>query len=453
MQPIARHVVRFGTQSVWSAAAKSSVPSQLVTRAAQWTCADCRIRSQARSLRYGRVTVQPEIRRAFSESRRSREQDDTVRKSTSPTIASLPPRDVVNETQASDSKVLPSQVEKQRWQMSRDMTIFIDGFLARASIAGQHINQYTGTDYSGIETLRKGIIAQEEAVKDRHNDVEEAKARHHEAYVKQAAAQKEIVGLLERKSNWSPADLERYMSLVRSEHEHDSAVQAAKDSLAAAERQLEEARSLLERLERKQYHEEQIWSDTIRRNSTWVTFGLMGVNMILLLAQILLFEPYRRRKIVKEVKAALDDKTVSLPIKEVERQVDEVVELDGGKLEALQDVPAMESAKEQPPNAVSSDKVDDGAGKDALAADELLPEGSLDIADPVVPKVAAPEAAASPASFASANTWEAYQAAFYDLFSERMIQVKKIDLTSVALQGAATGVAAMGLLFLLWRPR
>ncbi|KAH9820876.1 hypothetical protein Tdes44962_MAKER05067 [Teratosphaeria destructans] len=337
--------------------------------------------------------------------------------------------------------------------MSKDMTRFIDGLLARASIAGQHINQYTGTDYSGIETLRKGIIAQEEAVKDRHNDVEEAKTRHHEAYVKQAAAQKEIVGLLERKSNWSPADLERYMSLVRSEHEHDSAVQAAKDSLAATERQLEEARSLLERLERKQYHEEQIWSDTIRRNSTWVTFGLMGVNMILLLAQILVFEPYRRRKIVKEVKAALDEKTVSMPIKEIERQVDEVVEPSSGNSEVLADVPAPEPVKEQMSDAMLSEKADDGVGKDALAASEVLPEESLDVADVVVPKVAAPEASAAPASFVSANTFDAYQAAFYDLFSERLIQVKKIELTNVALQGAATGVAAMGLLFLLCRPK
>jgi hypothetical protein len=37
------------------------------------------------------------------------------------------------------------------------------------------------------------------------------------------------------------------MSLVRSEHSNDQAVQAANEGLAAAERDLESARSLLER--------------------------------------------------------------------------------------------------------------------------------------------------------------------------------------------------------------
>lgn len=356
---------------------------------------------------------------------------------------------------------LPSHAESKRSQLSRDMTKFVDRILARASIAGQHINAYTGTDYSGIESLRRGIIDQEQKVKSSHSAVDAAKASHHEAYVSQAAAQKEIVSLLERKASWSPTDLERYMSLVRSEHLNDQAVQAAKDSLTAAERELEDARAELERLERKQYHEEQIWSDTIRRNSTWVTFGLMGFNIILLLAQILFFEPYRRRKIVREVKVALDEKTMHAPSPEVTKQVDEVAQPAAEPLQAVkapvaevaeatsQPLEEVAQAASQSLNAVIGEKED--AGQTPLAAGEVLPEEAADVAEASVPL----SSDTSPPNSLPADLsgWEAYKATFYDLFSERLIQMKQVELTTVALQGAASGVAAMGLLFLLLRPK
>ncbi|KAK5121429.1 hypothetical protein LTR85_005261 [Meristemomyces frigidus] len=305
----------------------------------------------------------------------------------------------------------------------------------------------TGLDhYSGIESLRKGIIDQEQKVKGSHSAVDTAKATHQEAYVEQASAQKEIVSLLERKASWSPTDLERYMSLVRSEHLNDQAVQAAKDSLAAAERELEDARAELERLERKQYHEEQIWSDTIRRNSTWVTFGLMGFNIILLLAQILFFEPYRRRKIVREVKVALDEKTMGALSPEVVKQVDEVAQPAEKPLEAVQTSVEVAQVQSQPLDTFVGAKED--AGQTPLAAGEVLPEEAANVSDAAAPLstelVPPPE---------SVSSWDAYKATFHDLFSERIIQMKQVELTTVALQGAATGVAAMGLLFVLLRPK
>ena len=96
------------------------------------------------------------------------------------------------------------------------------------------------------------------------------------------------------------------MALIRSEHSNELAVQAAKESLKEAERALEEARSKLEKRERAQYHEEQVWSDTIRRNSTWVTIGLMGVNILILLSSVIMIEPWRRKNMVKEMRTVLD---------------------------------------------------------------------------------------------------------------------------------------------------
>lgn len=446
MLPAVRYGARIVAATPNSTRPWSTLPAS-VTNATSWTCAECRFKAQTRGFRADtRTVLQTAASRHFSAINRQLQDDHADRKQPiSPTqVAS--PASRPNETPANSTVNLPSHVERQRWQLSKDMTKFVDRLLARASIAGQSINVYTGTDYSGIETLRQEIIDQEQKVRKHHNIVDAAKASHQEAYVKQASAQKEIVSLLERKASWSPTDLERYMSLVRSEHINDQAVQAAKDSLAASERELDEGRSLLERLERKQYHEEQIWSDTIRRNSTWVTFGLMGFNIILLLAQILFFEPYRRRKIVREVKVALDERTLSTPSTEVEKQVGDVVEPASEAIEAIERPVEEAQAPSQPLDTVFGDPED--VGKTALAAGEVLPEEAADVSTATT----IPNREASPLP-RGLDSWEAYKEAFHDLFSDRLVQLKQAEITTVALQGAATGVAAMGILFLLLRPK
>jgi len=249
------------------------------------------------------------------------------------------------------------------------------------------------------------------------------------------------------------------MTLVRSEHLDEQAVQKAKEDLAEAERDLEDTRAMLEKLERKQYHEEQIWSDTIRRNSTWVTIGLMGVNIFLLLAQIIFFEPYRRRKIVREMKEALDERGMAGPgvlqaatPTEVMKQVAEA--------ETPKEVPVevVETEAKVEPMPVAAQLVETAAPVEAPS--ETVAE-SVSIAEE--PALAAD---ASPIEQVPVSIWkqlelatsweqrlEISKAAFFDLFSERVVHLKQVDVTTIALQGAATGIAAMGVLFLLLRPQ
>lgn len=425
-----------------------------------WVCQDCRIRVKAKSI--------PDRgagwKRAFSTTTWRR--DDTTRKPINPNdpdpipdIGNSGPNspatsratEAASTTPASSSTTLPSHTASQRSDVSKRMSKILDDLLAKASIASQHINAYTGTDYSGIEALRREIGSQEQKVRDYIAAVDEAKSKHIEADAKQKSAQREIVGLLERKTSWSPADLERYMSLVRSEHLNEQDVQAAKDRLKEAERDLENSRALLEKLERKQYHEEQIWSDTIRRNSTWVTFGLMGVNIVLLLAQILIFEPHRRKRIVRDVKSALDEKTLAPApaVSEAGVRIEGVVQPKETSTPVVEQV---ESDAKQPFDGVLP-KEEETVGKAPLAAGEMLPPEAADFAG-AVPAVK--EGSSTPSSAPSkppASTWEVYQDAFRDLFSERLVQLRKVDVTNTALQGAATGVAVMGLLFVLLRPK
>jgi sensitive to high expression protein 9 len=258
-----------------------------------------------------------------------------------------------------------------------------------------------------------------------------------------------VVGLLERKHAWSDADLERYMTLIRSEHLNDQRVQGAKDALAVAEMSLEEARTRLEKRERMQYHEEQIWSDSIRRNSTWVTFGLMGFNILLLLATMVIIEPWRRRRLVKEIRRTLEENQApvtvpSLPL--IAEQVDSVLE----------------------PNGVSAEALENPATKGPLATEELSivpsvdgPLPSLGDSDtPFVsneknatvlePNSSNPEFAPPPDSSWSIEQFTSY---VQDLFSDNSVNVRKVDITTIALEGFAAGVAIMGLLIVLFKPR
>ena len=365
-----------------------------------------------------------------------------------------PPIDEPLSTPATRSSTLPSAFAQRRTDISRRMSHLMDNFLTKATLASQQINTYTGTDFSGIEALRNEIVAQEKQVKARHAAVTAQKDKHMEAHVKQASSQKEIVSLLERKSSWLPSDLERYMTLVRSEHLDEQAVQKAKEDLAEAERDLEDSRAMLEKLERKQYHEEQIWSDTIRRNSTWVTIGLMGVNIFLLLAQIIFFEPYRRRNIVREMKEALDERGMAGPgvlqaatAPEVVKQVAEAEAPKEVPVEVVETEAKVEEVPvtEQPPKAVTP--VDAAA----VAAEKSV--------EPPIAAEASPIEAVPHSLWKQlelATSWEQRleisKVAFYDLFSERVVHLKQVDVTTVALQGAATGIAAMGVLFLLLRP-
>lgn len=268
------------------------------------------------------------------------------------------------------------------------------------------------------------------------------------------------------------------MSLIRSEHLNEQAVSAAKEALSQAERDLEDARSMLEKKERKQYHEEQIWSDTIRRNSTWVTFGLMGVNIFLLLANLVVFEPWRRRRIVREVREALDEKSVvagagaaheqtvavvpalEKPSTQMEEAVDQVVEPAGVAIEELEASPVAKEHGLVEAAGPAVGEEPETVGKLPLAAGEVLPDEATDV-NPTTPL--GPELIPEPAESAkslppfSPETFEAYMEAykqwFQDLFSERQVSLKKVDVTTIALEGAAAGVALMGFLFVLLRPR
>ncbi|KAF3908062.1 hypothetical protein ABW21_db0204020 [Orbilia brochopaga] len=190
---------------------------------------------------------------------------------------------------------LPSTKEGKRSSLAKSLSDRLDHMQAAIFMAGQKINDLTG--YSGIEALKRDIDAQEANLSASKALVKEAKAEYKAAIARRSDSQKEVNELLQRKNTWNPTDLERFTELYRSDHANEQAEIQAQNRLAEVEKEVDSISSELSKSILTRYHEEQVWSDKIRRASTWGTWMLMGFNIVLFIVVQLGLEPWKRRRL------------------------------------------------------------------------------------------------------------------------------------------------------------
>ncbi len=263
--------------------------------------------------------------------------------------------------------------------------------------------------------------------------MQSAREAYSKAINQRSGSQREVNELLQRKHAWSPEDLERFTALYRSDHANEQAETAAQENLANSEREAEEASARLSSCILARYHEEQIWSDKIRRMSTWGTWGLMGVNILLFLVFQIAIEPWRRKRLVKGF----------------EEKVMEALEKEGSTTSvASTDEVAIQGPA---PVEVEGDAIPKPATEEPLSGVFLPLEG--------VPSSASNVAGVEPITSSETPSakpllrLESIRGAFQDMFSERQITVRRVDLTTAMLEGTAAGLAFVGVLVLVLRPR
>ncbi|QLQ78253.1 hypothetical protein HG537_0A05000 [Torulaspora globosa] len=204
---------------------------------------------------------------------------------------------------------LPSQRELHRRRWARKLEFYFDSLQETIFTATRALNDVTG--YSSIQRLRKSIEIMENSMEECRDSLKRLKDEYASAIDQRKQSQKQLNELLQRKSTWSPTDLERFTQIYKDDALNQKREQALKLEVSAKEAQQEKLGDDLYRAILTRYHEEQIWSDKIRRTSTWGTFILMGVNIILFLVFQLLLEPWKRRRLTRsfedKVKKALDD--------------------------------------------------------------------------------------------------------------------------------------------------
>jgi len=249
-------------------------------------------------------------------------------------------------------------------------------------------------------------------------------------------SQREVNELLQRKHAWSSTDLERFTLLYRNDHANEVAETETAQALSASEREAEEAAAQLSKSILSRYHEEQVWSDKIRRMSTWGTWGLMGVNVLLFLVFQILVEPWRRKRLVK----GFEDKVVEAL--EKEKGLNRAVLAENAA--AVSALPAtlpevIDATSENTPSVVidPTPVVEKDVSATGVTTDEMTQSLQTRLSNIT-------------ASVLSLGYW---RQALHEFFSDRSIAVSQRDLTTVAIQSAAAGAAVTGLLFALIRPR
>lgn len=221
--------------------------------------------------------------------------------------------------------------------------------------------------------------------------------------------------------------------MYRSDHANEQVETAAQAKLAAVEKQAEDAGQRLSASILARYHEEQIWSDKIRRMSTWGTWGLMGVNILLFLVFQIGVEPWRRKRLVK----GFEDKVM------------EALEREGSVAGAA----FVEMKVDQ---GTQTTRIED-ENVPKLAAEESLGEAFLPAEEVALPDNTGAEVQGSAKPELLAGTplskFESMREGLRDMFSERQITVRRVDLTTAIFTGTAAGVAVVGVLVLSLRLR
>ena len=278
---------------------------------------------------------------------------------------------------AKPNEALPSHTESRRNPLSQRFSHLMDNLQSNIFTASQRLNDLTG--YSGIEALKRSIDKQEEIVSQARHAVKAARSAYSHAVNTRSMTQREVNDLLQRKHNWSPADLERFTVLYRSDHTNEQAEQRAQDELSQCERAAEEASNALAKSILARYHEEQIWSDKIRQMSTWGTWGLMGVNVLLFLIFQVAIEPWRRSRLVK----GFEDKVVEAL--EREKRPGETVSQQSASIVMREEPPppsppaAVEEHERRKapiaPGAIETTNMQDSSAQPGLSAASALMSG------------------------------------------------------------------------------
>ncbi|KAK0714512.1 Mdm33 family-domain-containing protein [Lasiosphaeris hirsuta] len=318
---------------------------------------------------------------------------------------------------------LPSHAEDRRTHLSVRLSTMMDNFQTRLLNATQTINDLTG--YSAIEAIKTQNTALEASLAAAQTRLRAARQNYKALTAHRASTQREVTTLLARKDTWSPPDLERFTSLYRLDHELEAQVATASAELTEAETDDSRLSAALNAGILRRYHEEQIWSDRIRRQSTWGTWGLMGVNILLFLVLQFVAEPWRRARLVKH-------------IAEGEKSVIEDVRRELGAVRAALEASALRVASPPEPEAVTA---------------PAAPEEVVATVAPAEAVEAVWEEEGLARDWKETLTNRALlEAAVRDLYSERRIDVRMRDISVIALEGAAAGASVVAALaFMLLR--
>lgn len=379
----------------------------------------------------------------------------------SPDAPDTPGPDLVEEINAADAANtrLPSSAEQRRTEMNARFSGFMDELQARVFVASQRLNDLTG--YSAIEQIKARNAELEAELAAAQAELTVARREYQAVNERRVGTQRQVTTLLARKDTWAPADLERFTELYRSDHELEAAAARATVRLNEAEAAESHLSAAVTAGILKRYHEEQVWSDRIRRQSTWGTWGLMAVNVVLFIVLQFFAEPWRRHRLMRGIAEA-----ESGLMNDVRTELADV-----RAVLARMPAPAAEPVAAAVPTADSSETAESAdsepaAEPESAAAPEPTPAPAPAVPGPA-PTTSPLFAIPFPIPFsipAWTHSWEdakltaelavdpdRWRAWIADARSERQVSLHMRDVSWIAVQSAAAGASLAGsIVLLIW---
>ncbi|KXJ92161.1 Mdm33 family-domain-containing protein [Microdochium bolleyi] len=391
------------------------------------------LKPQSPEARLAQETRPPQMRsQAEPEARPSSTKNQTTTTTTTTTSQSATKTRPSPSAHEEDPS-LPSSIRSKTSPVAVSLSNFIDRAQTTLFTASQRINDLTG--YTGIETLKERVTTLEQSLEQAQTHLLNTRLRYKAAVAERASTQREVTTLLARQKTWTPNDFERFTSLYRQDYELEASVAENAAQLEDAERETERLNRELSSGILARYHEEQIWSDKIRRMSTWGTWGLMAVNIFLFLVLQFGAEPWRRRRLVKGFEEKVREALAH------EREMSRAAMLAGATAVAPVSAPT-----EQEPAAELPQQEEPAAMGDSRTDTALVSS-----AEPPTPPLSAPLPSPLSLSHLIPASWEElidpehWRAVYAELTSKRAVAMQMRDVSLIALEGVATGAAAVAL--------
>lgn len=194
---------------------------------------------------------------------------------------------------------LPSAADSRRPPLAARFSAFMDNLQDRYVSGLQAFNSLTG--YASIEAITANNTRLEKSLAEARAGMRRARQRYQDTSAAQVSTQRDMATLLARKASWVQSDKNRFAELIEEDYRLETDVAEASKGVEDAEAREQAITSEWVAGMSKQYYEHQVYSDRIRRASTWGTWGLMGVNVLLFLMLQFVAEPWKRGRLLNSM--------------------------------------------------------------------------------------------------------------------------------------------------------
>lgn len=161
-------------------------------------------------------------------------------------------------------------------------------------------NELTG--YSAVQKTKERVLQLDDELASAKLYARNSKLAYEKIVEDRHKVQRELSSLLQRKDTWTDHDITRFTEVYRKDVNFEHEELDAKKEQKKAANEFDEYHRLYLNGIRERYIEEQLYSDKIRRASTWWTWGLISLHFLLFILVQLVFEPRKRKNMVDNIR-------------------------------------------------------------------------------------------------------------------------------------------------------